>query len=210
MEIRRRLAQSNPQTYEPDVAMMLNNLAVLYQNTQRFAESEQLYKEALEIHRRLAQSNPQVYEPDVAQTLNNLANLYSDTQRFAESETLYKEALEIRRRLAQSNPQAYEPDVASTLGNLSFNAIFMKQYQEAEQCAREAIAVDFTQHWIQANLAVALLFQGKYGEAEEIYRQYKDELKDGFLDDFNQFAEAGVIPKEREEDVEKIKKLLEE
>ena len=67
---------------------------------------------------------------------------------------------------------------------------------------------DSNQHWIASNLAAALLFQGKYAEAEKIYRQYKDEQKDSFLDDFKQFAEAGVIPKEYEVDVEKIKKIL--
>ena len=72
------------------------------------------------------------------------------------------------------------------------------------------MAVDSTQHWIAANLAHALLFQGKYAEAEKIYREYKSELKDSFLDDFRQFAEAGVIPKEREADVERIKRMLNE
>lgn len=52
--------------------------------------------------------------------------------------------------------------------------------------------------------------KGKTTEAEQIYRQYKTELKDSFLDDFKQFAEAGVIPKECEADVEKIKRMLEE
>ena len=37
-----------------------------------------------------------------------------------------------------------------------------------------------------------------------------DELKDGFLDDFGQFKAVGVIPKERGEDVERIKRMLEE
>lgn len=67
-----------------------------------------------------------------------------------------------------------------------------------------------TQHWIASNLAAALLFQGKYEDAEAIYRQYKDELKECFLDDFNRFAEAGVIPEERQEDVERIKAMLNE
>ena len=86
----------------------------------------------------------------------------------------------------------------------------MKQYAESEQLAREGLAVDSTRHIIFTNLAAALLFQGKYTEAEKIYRQYMDELKDGFLDDFRQFAEAGVIPKECEADVEKIKQILNE
>ena len=100
--------------------------------------------------------------------------------------------------------------VAQSLGNLSFRAIFMKKYAESEQHAREGLSIDSTHYFIYSNLAAALLFQGKYVEAEAIYHQYKDELKDSFLDDFRQFAEAGVIPKEREEDVEKIKKLLNE
>ena len=210
LEIYRHLAQQNPQAYEPYVARTLNNLALLYSDTQRLSESELMYQEALAICRRLAQQNPQAYEPDVAMTLNNLAILYSDTQRLSESESMFQEALAIRRRLAQQNPQAYVPELAMTLGNISFNAIFLKKFSEAEQMAREGLATDSTKHWIASNLAAALLFQGKYAEAETIYRQYKDEQKDGFLDDFKQYVEAGVIPKECEADVEKIKKLLNE
>ena len=208
LEIRRRLAKDNPNAYEPGLAVTLNNLAVLYENTQRFPEAEEMYKQALEIRRRLAKDNPKAYEPNVAATMNNLANLYSDTQRFPEAEEMYKHALEIRRRLAKDNPKAYEPYVARTLGSLSFNAIFMKKYSEAEQLAREGLAVDSTQHWIASNLAAALLLHGRYTEAEPIYCQYKGELKDSFLDDFVQFKAYGVIPKECEEDVAKIKRML--
>ena len=169
-----------------------------------------MYKQALEIRQRLAKDNPKAYEPDVAQTLNNLAILYSRTQRFPESEDMYKQALEIYQRLANDNPKAYEPYVAGPLGGLSFNAIFLKKYFGAEQLAREGLKVDSTQNWITSNLAAALLLQGRYTEAEPIYRQYKDELKDSFLDDFEQFKAAGVIPKEREEDVERIKIILNE
>ena len=123
---------------------------------------------------------------------------------------MYKEALETYRQLALTNPQTYEPEVARTLGNMSFTYLFMKDYVKAEQAARDGIALAPTKHWIYSNLAAALLFQGNYAEAEKIYRQYKDELKDGFLDDFKQFKETSVIPKEREADVEKIKKILNE
>jgi len=142
--------------------------------------------------------------------LNSLAILYSRTQRFTESEAMYKEALVIYRRLAQTNPKVYNSELASSLGSCSFFLIFTRKYAESEQYAREGFAVDSTQHWIATNLAHALLFQGKYAEAEKIYREYKSELKDSFLDDFRQFAEAGVIPKEREEDVERIKRMLNE
>ena len=58
LEIHKRLADTNPQAYEPDLARSYNNLAVLYSDTQRFAESEQMYKAALEIRKRLAEANP--------------------------------------------------------------------------------------------------------------------------------------------------------
>ena len=89
LEIRQRLAKSNPNAYEPNVAATLNNLASLYSDTQRFTESEEMYKQAFEIRQRLAKSNPNAYEPDVAAMLNNLALLYSNTQRFTESEEMY-------------------------------------------------------------------------------------------------------------------------
>lgn len=92
--------------------------------------------------------------------------------------------------------------------NQSFYAIFEKQYAEAETYSKEALEVDSTNHIAYSNLAAALLFQGKYLEAEKIYSQYKSELKEGFLSDFDEFSKTGVIPKNREGDVEKIKQLL--
>ena len=52
--------------------------------------------------------------------------------------------------------------------------------------------------------------QGKYDEAERLYLLYKNELRDVFLDDFIKFEEIGIIPEEYREDVEKIKRILNE
>ena len=45
-----RLAQSNPQAYEPALAMSYNNLAIVYSYTQRFTDSEAMHKQALAIY----------------------------------------------------------------------------------------------------------------------------------------------------------------
>ena len=298
LEIRKRLAAANPQAYEPNLAESYNNLANLYFSTNRYYESEQMYKTALEIRKRLAAANPQAYEQGLTESYNNLANLYNITQHFKESELVYKMVLEKYKRLAESNPHIYVQkqaecefwiaDVQLKLENYSeaiislenalifykkevergafinyyseilyrlsqlyglvkkysigysfnkqnipslrtlyqsdksnyiellngilvsqsFYSIFEKQYVEAENYSKEALKVDSTKHVVYGNLAAALLFQGKYQEAEKIYRQYKSELKEDFLSDFEEFSKAGVIPKNREEDVEKIKQLL--
>ena len=210
LEIQKRLAYVNPQVYEPNLAMSYNNLAVLYSNTRRFNEAEQMYKTALEIRKRLADANPQAHKPDLAKSYIGLALLYSNTQRFNETELMYKAALEIFKRLANANPKTYEPYLTDCYVNFSYVSILTKQFTLAETYSKEALEVDSTKHIAYSNLAAALLFQGKYQEAEKVYRQYKSEQKEGFLSDFEEFTKAGVIPKNREEDVEKIKKILKE
>ena len=102
---RRRLAESNPDAYLPDVAGTLNNLAVLYRATQRMEKAEEAHDEALTTYRRLAESNPDAYLPDVAMTLNNLANFYSATQRMEKAEEAYDEALTTLPPLGGEQPR---------------------------------------------------------------------------------------------------------
>lgn len=68
--------------------------------------------------------------------------------------------------------------------------------------------MDSTQHIAYTSFAAALLFQGKVEEAENLYRQYKVEFKDGFFDDFAEYERLNVIPEERKKDVERIKAML--
>ena len=208
VEIYQRLTIVNPQVYEPDLAMAQSNLGTLYKDTRRYEDSEKLCLSAMEIRRRLAAANPQVYEPDLAMTQYNLGCLYSDTQRYEDSEKMYLSAMEIRRRLAVANPQVYEPYLVRACNNLSFLFLAQGNFEEAERYAREGSKYDFTHHTIYTNLAASLLLQGRYAEAEEIYLRYKEELKEDFLSDFEDFYRRGIIPPEREDDVERIKKLL--
>ena len=208
MEIRRRLAVANPQVYEPGLARTQYNLGCLYSDTRRYEESEKMYLSAMEIRRRLAVANPQVYEPDLADTQYNLGCLYYNIQRYEESGEMYLSALKVYQRLTVADPQVYEPYLVRACNNLSFLFLAQGNFEEAERYAREGAKYDSTHHTIYTNLAASLLLQGRYAEAEEIYLRYKEELKEDFLSDFEDFYRRGIIPPEREDDVERIKKLL--
>ena len=210
LNIRRDLANVNPETYLPNVATTLNNLAVLQYNLHQYDKAEENYTEALRIYRDLANVNPEAYLPDVATTLNNLANLQSDLHQYDKAEENYTEALRIYRDLAEVNPDAYRIHYAIVLGCISYMYILKREFIKAELCARDGIRVDSTQTFIYSNLASSLLMQGKYDEAERLYLLYKNELRDAFLDDFIKFEEIGIIPEEYREDVEKIKRILNE
>ena len=114
----RALAETDPETHIPNVAMTCNNLAALLADAGRHAEAEPLYREALDIRRNLAEAYPDAFNQDVAMTCNNLAALLNDTGRYAEAEPLYREALDIRRKLAEAYPDAFNPVLANTCFNL--------------------------------------------------------------------------------------------
>jgi len=67
------LANINAGAYQPLVAGTLNNLANLYEKTQRVKEAEQAFREALVIRWGLAKSNPRVYQQDVSTTFQDWA-----------------------------------------------------------------------------------------------------------------------------------------
>ena len=178
------------------------------QANKRYDLAEVRYRENLDICQRLAAISPYAYEPGLAGTQNNLGVLYNNTQRYKESEKMYLSALKIYQRLTAANPQVYEPYLVRACNNLSFLFLAQGNFEEAERYAREGSKYDFTHHTIYTNLAASLLLQGRYAEAEEIYLRYKEELKEDFLSDFEDFCTRGIIPPEREDDVERIKKLL--
>ena len=80
----------------PDVAIRLNNLALLLQATNRLAEAEPLMRRALAIDEKSYGPD----HPEVASDLNNLAELLQDTNRLAEAEPLYAPRARDRRKRA--------------------------------------------------------------------------------------------------------------
>ena len=61
----RELAQNNPETYLPDVAMTLNNLRILDRDQNRMAEARKEYEEALKIYEAFAEQDLEQFTTDV-------------------------------------------------------------------------------------------------------------------------------------------------
>ena len=93
----------NQSGQEALLARIHNNLAIVYSDTKRFAESEVMYKAALSVCERMAKENPQAYESDLAKMYRNIANFFRMNYRYSESEVMHKDALAIYERLAKEN-----------------------------------------------------------------------------------------------------------
>ena len=67
IEIREKLAMSNPERFNPDLATSYNNAGVFYNKQGASEKAEEYYKKAIEIREKLAISNPERFNPDLAE-----------------------------------------------------------------------------------------------------------------------------------------------
>ncbi len=141
LEIRERLAKTNPATYESYVATTQNNLGNLYRAKNDYSAALNAYAKALEIYERLAKTNPGTYEPDVAMTQNNLGILYQARNDYPAALDAYIKALEIRERLAKTNSATYEHDVAGTQNNLGILYQDKNDYPAALNAYSDALKI---------------------------------------------------------------------
>ena len=206
LEIYKRLMGENAHFYGQRLANCLFLLAELQVKQEKYAEAISPLEKALDFYKKEAEQGKSI--DYYTKIMSWLHQLYGQEKKYSQAYQCFKQNIPLLKTLYQLKNSDYTELLKGILVSQSFFAIFEKQYTEAENYSKEALKVDSTKHVAYSNLAAALLFQGKYQEAEKIYRQYKSELKEGFLSDFEEFSKAGVIPKNREEDVEKIKQLL--
>jgi tetratricopeptide (TPR) repeat protein len=154
-----------------EVAIRLNNLALLLQESNRPDEAEPLSRRALSIFDKSLGTN----DPLVATGLNNLAVLLQATNRLIEAEPLFRRALAID----EANYGPDHPTVARNLKNLAGLLRSANRPAEAEPLVRRALAMFETSYGpdhptVARSLNIlADLFRAtkRPAEAEPLYRR---------------------------------------
>ena len=202
------LYEDNPLLYRKGFAYICYSLGISRIKNKKTKEAINAFEKSLTIiiNGKEKEKSELLYTENLAE----LSVLYSAEKKYETAYNYNTELLELRKNYYFAEPANYKNDYSSTLVNQSFNANLLGKFKEGETYCLEALQVDSTKHIAYTNLAAALLFQGKIEEAEKIYRQYKSEFKDGFLDDFAEYERLQVIPKEYMADVERIKAMLQE
>ncbi|MBK9962730.1 MAG: tetratricopeptide repeat protein [Saprospiraceae bacterium] len=116
---------------------------------------------------------------------------------------------EIEKSLPTNNKEIKKL-IATTYGDLAWYQLFDKQFNEAEKSSHNGLEKDTSVELIFTNLALALLYQGKWEDAKQVYVSMKDKkynertYKDIFLDDLDAMEKEGIT----HPDVEKARALL--
>ena len=171
-------------------------------------EAQEPFKNSLHLARKLVKAGTETSL--YWENLYYLSFISAKEKDYASAYTYNEELLPLMNAMYKEDTEGWKADYSSQMVSQSFYANMLGKFKEGEQYSLEAIKVDSTQHMAYTNLAAALLFQGKVEDAENLYRQYKAEFKEGFLDDFAEYERLNVIPEERKKDVERIKAMLKE
>lgn len=181
LEIRRKLASTDPERHLPNLAYTYNSLGILYRLTDRIAEAERAYKEGYAIWDKLAKRNPRKYGGDKANICNNYAYLYLRVSRFEEAYALFSEALSLRLELAKTDPDEQKLYIGRICNNIGELCRLMGRPEDAEEYLLEGLKL--RQESVKINpinltytagssssLGVLYTQLGKYNKAEEYFR----------------------------------------
>ena len=203
-----RLYEGAPQQYLSRLAKRYFDYGMAMLNNNKSNEAIEPVERSLKLCKDMMNDKPDTAL--YAANLSCLVGLHNTNKDYATAYTYNKELLPLLKANYDDDAVKWKVVYSGQLLSQSFYANVLGKFEEGELHSLEALKVDSTQHLAYTNLAAAYLLQGKYEAAEKLYRQYKSELKEGFLSDFDELAKAGVIPAERMADVEKIKKMLNE
>jgi tetratricopeptide (TPR) repeat protein/CHAT domain-containing protein len=151
-----------------DLALTLNNLAMLYEAQGQYSEAELLHQRALKINEKQLGSK----HLDVADTLNNLAGIYFLLGKYEEAVPIYVRAIAIRGNQLGENHQW----VATSLNGLAEVYQFQGKYQEALPLYLRALAIRESENSLYVpttlhGLARIYQSQGLYAEAEPLFKR---------------------------------------
>ena len=114
----RRFENPESQTTDGYKSLLYNYLGIVYSETQRMDESEQMLKKSLALRLARTEGPQAIIEKDIAVAYNSLGNTYYHSGQFDNAVNAHLSALEIRKKLAEYDPARYEEYLGYTYVNL--------------------------------------------------------------------------------------------
>lgn len=240
VEIRKRLAQGNPTVFSIDLCWTYLNLSDYCFERLESSKGEKKWKDQGMDWLQKATQILSIYPDDFDQRIRlerRITNAESKFQNYDPALTAYKEKIRIQKAkieaIAKDGDKVLEQsalvtiyeqmsreapgnesvavDLSGAYGSLSWYALFARDFSFAEASALKGIQSHSSADWVHTNLALALLFQGKYEAAKAIYLERKDKPYDTnstwtmvFLADLDALEKEGIT----HPDVAKVRDLL--
>ena len=103
----RQLAADRPATFNPDLALNLNNLSLRLSDMGLLENALRAIQEAVEMRRQLAADYPATFNPDLANSLHNLSLCLSDVGCQEDAYNAIQQAVQLYEPLATKYPTVF-------------------------------------------------------------------------------------------------------
>jgi tetratricopeptide (TPR) repeat protein len=140
-DVRRALAETDPDTYLADLAQSLNTLANRLAGAGHLEEALATAQEAVDIRRRLILTDREEHLPALAQSLVTLADRAIGVGRSEEGRRIAEEAVRHLRELAANKPGVHRPDLAEALNTLAMALAVDGRHTQALEHVKTAVAI---------------------------------------------------------------------
>jgi tetratricopeptide (TPR) repeat protein len=141
IEIYHKLAGTNKNIHQAEIARSKRYLADVYTEQQAYLKASALYAQALTVFEQLGIEYPYTYDSEIGTIRNNYGWLKWVQGDTVQAETLLLSCLEERRKLAQTQVPIYLSDLAATLMSLGKVAAGKKEAMKADIFFAEAFQI---------------------------------------------------------------------
>ena len=140
LKIRQRLAITDPDKFEPEVAATRSNLGLLYLRMGKHEIAEDHLLKAVQIDQKYSSLDSIRSKLHLSYALNNLGMVYRQKLEYPKALKAYWGSLDLKKQIAKSHP-SYASEVAVTQINIGNLYLVADMYAEAEESYLEALKI---------------------------------------------------------------------
>ncbi len=141
LEIRKKLAASDPKTYNPRLAEAWNNLGTALRKVGKHEEAQKAYQTALEMRKELVASGTAESYHDLANTHANIGTLLREQGKLKEAKAAFEAAVEAHQKIPTNKAKPFMATRGNLLNSLGIVKNDLEDFEGALDSYRKALAV---------------------------------------------------------------------